>query len=110
MYQLDDGGQKLCALGFVTALDYSNTNLNPFKELQRYKTHPSIRKHLEGAKRIGYGARALNEGGYQVSGFLVPSLLTLRSVIDRISGHLCFSAFQSSRFPVVASSGAPLVS
>jgi flavin-dependent dehydrogenase len=33
---------------------------------QQYKTHPSIRNHLEGGKRIGYGARALNEGGYQV--------------------------------------------
>lgn len=50
------------AVGFVVALDYPNPYLHPFKEFQRYKTHPSIRKHLEGGKRISYGARALNEG------------------------------------------------
>jgi len=46
-------------------LDYKNPYFNPFKELQRYKLHPSIRKHLEGAKRIAYGGRAVNEGGVQ---------------------------------------------
>lgn len=66
MYHLKDDGQLLCALGFVVALDYQNPYINPFKELQRYKTHPSIRKYLEGGKRIGYGGRALNEGGFQV--------------------------------------------
>uniref|UniRef100_A0A915IZM8 Electron transfer flavoprotein-ubiquinone oxidoreductase n=1 Tax=Romanomermis culicivorax TaxID=13658 RepID=A0A915IZM8_ROMCU len=65
MYHIVDEGQPLCSLGFVVALDYKNTNINPFKELQRYKTHPSINKVLEGGKRIGYGARALNEGGFQ---------------------------------------------
>uniref|UniRef100_A0A915MVN2 Electron transfer flavoprotein-ubiquinone oxidoreductase n=1 Tax=Meloidogyne javanica TaxID=6303 RepID=A0A915MVN2_MELJA len=49
----------------LLGLDYKNPYLNPFKTFQLYKTHPSIRKHLEGGKRIGYGARALNEGGYQ---------------------------------------------
>ncbi|NPC53898.1 electron transfer flavoprotein-ubiquinone oxidoreductase, partial [Corallococcus exiguus] len=29
----------------------------------RFKTHPSIRKHLEGGTRIGYGARAITAGG-----------------------------------------------
>lgn len=33
---------------------------------QRWKHHPSIRPLFEGGKRIGYGARALNEGGIQV--------------------------------------------
>uniref|UniRef100_A0A915E093 Electron transfer flavoprotein-ubiquinone oxidoreductase n=1 Tax=Ditylenchus dipsaci TaxID=166011 RepID=A0A915E093_9BILA len=60
-----DNGQSLVSTGFVVALDYKNPYLNPYQEFQRYKTHPSIRKHLEGGKRIGYGARALNEGGYQ---------------------------------------------
>jgi electron-transferring-flavoprotein dehydrogenase len=36
--------------------------MNPFEEMQRWKTHPSIAKHLKGAKRIGYGARAINNG------------------------------------------------
>ncbi len=52
-------------IGYVVGLDYKNTNLNPFKEFQRYKTHPYIRKTLEGGQRVSYGARAINEGGYQ---------------------------------------------
>jgi electron-transferring-flavoprotein dehydrogenase len=50
-------------LGYVTGLDYTNTWLSPFEEMQRWKTHPSIRAHLEGGKRIGYGARAIVAGG-----------------------------------------------
>ena len=50
-------------LGFITGLDYSNPWLSPFEEMQRWKTHPSIRKYLEGGKRIGYGARAITAGG-----------------------------------------------
>jgi len=53
------------ALGFVVALDYQNPNLFPFGEFQRWKTHPEIRKILEGGKRVSYGARVINEGGLQ---------------------------------------------
>lgn len=53
------------ALGFVIGLDYKNPWLNPFNELQRFKTHPLISDLLKGAERISYGARALNEGGWQ---------------------------------------------
>src|SRR6202043_240859 len=42
-----------------------NPFLNPFEEFQRFKTHPAIRPFFEGARRIAYGARALNEGGFQ---------------------------------------------
>ncbi len=57
------GGQV--ALGFVTALDYKNPHVYPFEEFQRWKQHPEIRKVLEGGKRVSYGARAINEGGWQ---------------------------------------------
>jgi electron-transferring-flavoprotein dehydrogenase len=50
-------------LGFVTGLDYQNPWLSPFEEMQRWKTHPAIREHIEGGKRIGYGARAITAGG-----------------------------------------------
>ncbi len=50
-------------LGFVTGLDYQNPWISPFEEMQRWKTHPAIRKHIEGGKRIGYGARAITAGG-----------------------------------------------
>ena len=58
-------GEDLVSLGFVVHLDYSNTYLSPFDEFQRFKTHPKIKNLLTGAKRISYGARAINEGGIQ---------------------------------------------
>jgi len=56
-----DGGKV--AIGYVVGLDYKNPWLSPFEEFQRFKTHPSIRRHLEGGTRIGYGARAITAGG-----------------------------------------------
>ncbi len=53
------------ALGLVIGLDYTNTWLNLFAEFQRFKTHPYMRTLLQGGERIAYGARALNEGGWQ---------------------------------------------
>jgi electron-transferring-flavoprotein dehydrogenase len=58
-------GENFMAYSFVIGLDYKNPFLSPFGEMQRYKTHPSIAPYFEGAKRISYGARALNEGGFQ---------------------------------------------
>ncbi|NRF69985.1 electron transfer flavoprotein-ubiquinone oxidoreductase [Aquincola sp. S2] len=60
LYHLE--GNKV-TLGFVIGLDYENPWMSPFEEMQRWKTHPSIRQHIEGGKRIGYGARAINNGG-----------------------------------------------
>jgi electron-transferring-flavoprotein dehydrogenase len=53
------------ALGFVVALNYKNPYLSPFEEFQRWKRHPAIRHFLEGGRRVSYGARAINEGGWQ---------------------------------------------
>ncbi|MGE5539917.1 MAG: electron transfer flavoprotein-ubiquinone oxidoreductase [Gemmatimonas sp.] len=53
------------AVGFVVGLDYANPFLSPFEEFQRFKLHPAIRPTFEGGRRIAYGARALNEGGFQ---------------------------------------------
>jgi electron-transferring-flavoprotein dehydrogenase len=58
-------GENLISYGFVIGLDYRNPWLSPFDEMQRFKTHPEMRKHFEGGRRISYGARALNEGGLQ---------------------------------------------
>jgi electron-transferring-flavoprotein dehydrogenase len=62
VYHLED---NQLAIGFVIGLDYENPHLSPFDEMQRFKTHPRIRPMLEGGRRIAYGARALNEGGFQ---------------------------------------------
>ena len=58
-------GDNLVSIGFVVGLDYANPHLSPFEEMQRYKTHPAIRRFLEGGRRVAYGARALSEGGFQ---------------------------------------------
>ena len=58
-------GENLVSYGFVVGLDYSNPWLSPFDEMQRFKTHPAVRGHFEGGRRVSYGARALNEGGLQ---------------------------------------------
>jgi electron-transferring-flavoprotein dehydrogenase len=58
-------GDNLVSYGFVVGLDYRNPWLSPFEELQRFKTHPEMRRHFEGGRRIAYGARALSEGGWQ---------------------------------------------
>ena len=54
--------ENLVALGLVVGLDYANPWLSPFDEMQRWKTHPAIRAHTEGGKRLSYGARAINNG------------------------------------------------
>ena len=53
------------ALGFVTALDYKNPYVSPYQEFQRWKHHPAIAAILEGGKRVAYGGRVINEGGWQ---------------------------------------------
>jgi len=58
-------GERLVAVGFVVHLNYENPYLSPYDEFQRFKTHPAIRGTFEGGKRLGYGARAINEGGLQ---------------------------------------------
>ncbi len=62
IYHLEN---NLVSVGFVIGLDYSNPYLHPYKEMQRFKTHPSIAPMFEGGRRIAYGARALVEGGFQ---------------------------------------------
>jgi electron-transferring-flavoprotein dehydrogenase len=62
LYHFDEG---LVSVGFVVHLNYDNPWLSPFEEFQRFKTHPLVRGTFEGGKRIGYGARAISEGGWQ---------------------------------------------
>ena len=62
LYHLE--GNKV-TLGYVLGLDYQNPWMSPFEEMQRWKTHHAIRAHIEGGKRISYGARAINNGGLQ---------------------------------------------
>jgi len=62
LYHFDE---SLVSVGFVVHLNYENPHLSPYDEFQRFKAHPAIRGTFEGGKRVGYGARAINEGGLQ---------------------------------------------
>ena len=62
LYHLED---NQIAVGLIVDLSYSNPHVSPFDEFQRYKHHPVIARHLEGGKRIAYGARAIVKGGLQ---------------------------------------------
>ena len=78
LYHFDD---NLVSVGFVVHLNYENPTLSPFDEFQRFKTHPMIRGVFEGGKRIGYGARAIMEGGWQsVPKLVIPGRLPRRGL------------------------------
>lgn len=62
MYHFGDG---LVSVGLVVGLDYKNPWISPYQEFQRMKLHPFYKDVLKGGKCISYGARALNEGGWQ---------------------------------------------
>ncbi|MBO0750588.1 MAG: electron transfer flavoprotein-ubiquinone oxidoreductase, partial [Bradyrhizobiaceae bacterium] len=62
LYHLDE---RLVSVGFVVHLNYENPYLSPFQEFQRFKTHPLVCDTFKGGRRIGYGARAIAEGGWQ---------------------------------------------
>ncbi|PNF21740.1 Electron transfer flavoprotein-ubiquinone oxidoreductase, mitochondrial [Cryptotermes secundus] len=64
LYHLNEP-TPMIAVGFAIGLDYSNPYISPFREFQKFKHHPSVKPIFEGGKRIAYGARALNEGGFQ---------------------------------------------
>ena len=61
-YHMED---NLVQLGLVVGLDYQNPYLSPFREFQRLKHHPLFADMLAGGECVAYGARVLNEGGYQ---------------------------------------------
>ncbi len=50
-------------VGLIMDLSYQNPWLSPFDEFQRMKHHPVLKTHLEGGKRVAYGARAIAKGG-----------------------------------------------
>ncbi len=65
LYHFRDGGEPFVSLGFVVHLNYENPYISPYDELQRWKHHPEILQHIQGGKRVAYGARAISEGGWQ---------------------------------------------
>ncbi|XP_058183493.1 electron transfer flavoprotein-ubiquinone oxidoreductase, mitochondrial [Rhododendron vialii] len=62
LYHMKD---RQVSIGLVVALNYHNPFLNPYEEFQKLKHHPAINRLLEGGTVLQYGARTLNEGGFQ---------------------------------------------
>lgn len=67
VYHLRD---NIVALGYAVGLDYANPHLNIQEEAQKFKTHPLVKKILEGAAILEYGAKTISEGGYYSIGKL----------------------------------------
>ena len=77
-------GERYVSVGYVVHLNYKNPYISPFDEFQRHKLHPEVAQHIEGGKRIAYGARAITEGGFQS----VPKLVFPRRRSDWLLGRL----------------------
>ncbi|MEM7765861.1 MAG: electron transfer flavoprotein-ubiquinone oxidoreductase [Pseudomonadota bacterium] len=65
LYKFRDNGEPFVSVGYVVHLNYKNPYIAPYEEFQRYKHHPEILPHIEGGKRVAYGARAITSGGLQ---------------------------------------------
>ncbi|MEM0985621.1 MAG: electron transfer flavoprotein-ubiquinone oxidoreductase [Pseudomonadota bacterium] len=65
LYKFRDNGEAFVSVGYVVHLNYKNPYIAPYEEFQRYKHHPDILPHIEGGKRVAYGARAITSGGLQ---------------------------------------------
>ena len=61
IYPLGDG---MVALGMVVGLDYADATLSVHDLLQELKTHPFVRRILDGGKRVAWGAKTIPEGGF----------------------------------------------
>ena len=52
------------SLGLVVSLEYRNSLFDPHEAFQKFKTHPFVRRILEGGKMVRYGAKSLPYGGW----------------------------------------------
>ena len=116
------------ALGLVIGLDYANPWLNPFEEFQRFKTHPMLKRLLQNGERIAYGARALNEGGWQSmpklafpggvligdsAGFLnVPKIKGIHTAMQSaiLAAESCYELLHTKALPVPKNEAYPQTS
>ncbi|RPB11587.1 hypothetical protein P167DRAFT_507588 [Morchella conica CCBAS932] len=108
-------GENKVSLGLVVGLDYPNPYLSPYGEFQRMKHHPFFASVLEGGRCISYGARALNEGGFQsipqvtfpggaligdTAGFLnVPKIKGTHTAMKSgmLAAEACFDALETNK-------------
>ncbi len=82
---LYDMADNLVSFGFVTNLGSDNPNYDPHLNAQRFKTHPFMRKLLDGAELVRYGAKALPTGGL----YSQPKLYTNGAMLVGDSANFC---------------------
>jgi electron-transferring-flavoprotein dehydrogenase len=111
-------GEEMVSIGFVVGLEYADVELSPHDLLQEFKTHPFVRKLLDGGERVGWGARTITEGGLlampsrlNVPGLLlvgesaglvnVPRLKGVHYAIEsgRLAAEAAFQALQPGESP-----------
>ena len=57
-------GEDKVAIGLVVGLDTTDATFSCHDALQELKTHPFVKKILDGGKRVGWGAKTIPSGGY----------------------------------------------
>src|SRR6266498_1252540 len=57
-------GEEMVTLGMVVGLDYRDTELSVHDLLQELKTHPLVRRLLDGGERVAWGAKTIPAGGF----------------------------------------------
>jgi electron-transferring-flavoprotein dehydrogenase len=57
-------GEDRVSIGFVAGFDYRDATLSAHDPLQEFKTHPFVRRLLEGGRRVAWGAKTISAGGF----------------------------------------------
>jgi electron-transferring-flavoprotein dehydrogenase len=114
-------GDDMVTLGMVVGLDYRDVELSVHDLLQELKTHPLVRRILEGGERVEWGAKTIPEGGFVAlpkqlhapglllcgdgAGFVnVPALKGIHSAVEsgRLAAEAAFGAVHGGASPATA--------
>jgi electron-transferring-flavoprotein dehydrogenase len=111
-------GEDMVTLGMVVGLDHRDAELSVHDLLQELKTHPKVRRILDGGERVAWGAKTIPEGGLlsvpkrlHAPGLLlcgdgaglvnVPALKGIHYAIEsgRLAAEAAFAALQPGQTP-----------
>jgi electron-transferring-flavoprotein dehydrogenase len=90
-------GDDLVSIGLVLDLDYADATTSAHDLLQEFKTHPMVRKILDGGERVAWGAKAIPAGGY----WAMPKLTAPGAVIvGDAAGMLNLAALKGVNYAI----------
>jgi electron-transferring-flavoprotein dehydrogenase len=114
-------GDDMLTIGMVVGLDYRDAELSAHDLLQELKTHPKIKKLLDGGERVAWGAKTIPSGGYyalprqlhapgvlfcgDAAGLVnIPRLKGIHYAIEsgRLAAESAFAALQRGATPATA--------